>query len=636
MSHINTKSCLVLPHRTAGAHLQLELFRSIQIQTRRSLGDGLFCRSQSCWHLKPQDKLWMYELYTENKFCKKKGPKRSSLCLWKTPVKSGFVFEIKDVQVKYSWLIQCTKYFSVEVYGLNCLKWNSLRPSGQSWKALSALDKRPFVEEAERLRVQHLQDHPNYKYRPRRKKITKKLKRVEPGLLLHTLTQGGGQGLGLGAEGVSTGSAYGHPSSHPHHHHINLHPSVGHFRDLQAPGHPELESYGLPTPEMSPLDVLEDGAGEPVFFPQHVQEEAAMGGWGGYHHNPHHHPHHHNQQYSHLYSNHSHHNSMHGQGCGMSVSAGLSNSLNPSLSSGRNSKLDSRLNSVDPNMAASMGSVALVIPKLNLTHSSAHQVPVKSPVKGQPSPDSSVPMSYPHSSISLPEPVKCLQATPNTAPVSFYSPMYGSSTTNSSQFNSSQLGQLSPPPETSPASCLTSCVPSSAFLHSVQLDHSSVEATSHMGSSAEFWCEVDRHEFNQYVNIGRNQEEVYGPHRGSSKVQGSCTGSGMASSSNSIVGNIINRDVSSITSGAGGCDNGSSPLISALSDASSAVYYSACITEWVHDIISHIVCTSDYVIVNWCDITRRKTLCFSQVIVSSDLSVWSSFSEVKIAKDSVF
>ncbi|RVE71100.1 hypothetical protein OJAV_G00071010 [Oryzias javanicus] len=448
---------------------------------------------------------------------------------------------------------------------------------GQSWKALSATDKRPFVEEAERLRVQHLQDHPNYKYRPRRKKTTKKLKRVEPGLLLHTLTQGGGQSLGLGpgvspmgADGVSAASAYGHPGAHPHHHHINLHPSVGHFRDLQAP---ELESYGLPTPEMSPLDVLEDGAGEPVFFPQHVQEEAAMGGWGGYHHNPHHHPHHHNQQYGHLYGNHSHHNSMHGQGCGMSVSAGLSNSLNPSLSSGRSSKLDSRLNSIESNMASSMSSVALVIPKLNLTHSPAHQVPVKSPVKGQASPDSSLPMSYPHSSISLPEPVKCLQTPLNTAPVSFYSPMYGSSTPSSSQFSSSQLGQLSPPPESSPASCLSSCVPSSTFLHSVQLDHSSVEASGHMGSSAEFWSEVDRHEFNQYVSVGRNQEDAYGPRGGGSKVQGSCAGSGIASGSN-----IINRDVSSITSGAGGCDNGSSPLISALSDASSAVYYSACIT----------------------------------------------------------
>ncbi|XP_031700155.1 transcription factor Sox-18A [Anarrhichthys ocellatus] len=443
---------------------------------------------------------------------------------------------------------------------------------GQSWKALSATDKRPFVEEAERLRVQHLQDHPNYKYRPRRKKTTKKLKRVEPGLLLHSLAQGGAPGLGLGpgisslgAESVSGGSAYGH---HHHSHHL-LHP-LGHFRDFQAPGHLELESYGLPTPEMSPLDVLEDGAGDSVFFPQHMQEEAGMGGWSGYHQ----HLHHHNQHYSHNYNNHSHHNAIngaatHSQGSGMSVSAGLNTCLSPS----RDSRVDSRMSSVESNMTLSMSS--------RLNHTSSHHIALRSPVKCPPPlSDSSSPVPYSQPSIILPELVKSHQMPHQpTAPVSYFSQMYGNSAPSAAYYMPSHLGQLSPPPETSPSSCPSSSIPTSTFPPPLHLESSNLESSCHLGSSsAEFWSEVDRHEFDQYVNDGRNREGAYGRVEGcggGSKVLSGRSSSDVGSSMNI---SLINRDVSSILSGAGGCEEGSSPLISVLSDASSAVYYSACIT----------------------------------------------------------
>ncbi|KAK7883883.1 hypothetical protein WMY93_027006 [Mugilogobius chulae] len=164
--------------------------------------------------------------------------------------------------------------------------------------------------------------------------------------------------------------------------------------------------------------------------------------------------------------------------------------------------------------------------------------------------------------IALRNPAKCpipdSTSCSSNQTISYYGQMYPAGTTpNANPFAATNLGQLSPPPETSCAN--------STFLHPIQhIDQSNTSASLSNLAANDFWSEVDRHEFDQYMR--RSREDVYG-----SKL----SRSGMGSSMN---GGVIHRDVGSIMSSGSGCEDASSPLISALSDATSAVYYSACIS----------------------------------------------------------
>lgn len=110
---------------------------------------------------------------------------------------------------------------------------------GAEWKMLNEEEKRPYIDEAKRLRAVHMKEHPDYKYRPRRKNKSL-LKKEKIGALSNNgISANGGTNAALAA--ANHHHSHHLASSGQQHAHVNMFSNVGHVPS--ALGHHN--SFGL-------------------------------------------------------------------------------------------------------------------------------------------------------------------------------------------------------------------------------------------------------------------------------------------------------------------------------------------------------------------------------------------------------